>query len=190
MRLIAGLGNPGLAYRKTRHNAGFMALDRLAQKHGITTSRTKFRARFGEGNIGQENVILTKPQTYMNLSGASIKGFLDFYRIPVEELIVVHDDMDMNLGRIRIKEGGGDGGHKGIRSIIQSARSGKFCRIKIGIGRPQEGEEAQEYVLRPFSKAEEPLLAETLSRTVEAIEVILLEGVQQAMNRFNSPFRS
>jgi len=190
VRLIAGLGNPGLAYRRTRHNAGFMAIDRVAQKYGMSISRSKFRTRFSEGNIGQERVVLIKPWAYMNLSGGPIKDFLDFYHLPIEQLIVIHDDMDMNFGRIRIKEGGGDGGHKGIRSIIRSMGSGEFCRVKIGIGRPLEAEEAQGYVLHPFNSAEESLLADTLSRVVEAIETILSDGVQQAMNRFNSPARS
>lgn len=185
MRFIVGLGNPGLAYRVTRHNVGFMVIDRLARKHGISISRRRSRARCGEGEIDSEHVVLIKPQTYMNLSGLSIKDLLYDYNCSLKDLIVIHDDLDLNFGWIRIRKRGGHGGHKGVQSIIQTMRRSDFVRLKVGIGRPGGTIDVRDYVLHPFEREEKVHLGRILSRAVEAIETILLEGVEGAMNAFN-----
>ncbi|NIQ40239.1 MAG: aminoacyl-tRNA hydrolase [Proteobacteria bacterium] len=185
MRFIVGLGNPGLAYRVTRHNVGFMVVDRLARKHGISLSRIRFRARFGEGEIAGERAVLFKPQTYVNLSGFPVKDLLRFYEGSLDRLIVVHDDLDLNFGRIRIVKKGGHGGHKGVESILETLRRSDFTRLKIGIGRPQDSMDVKDYVLRPFDKKQKAYLGEILLRAVESVEAILLDGVERAMNVFN-----
>lgn len=185
MRFIVGLGNPGLAYRVTRHNIGFMVIDRLARKRKISISKRRFKARYGEGDIGGERVILLKPQTYVNLSGFSIKGLLSHYRGSLKHLVVIHDDLDLNFGRIRITQGGGHGGHKGVQSIMESLGGADFIRLKIGIGRPREAMDVRAYVLQPFENVERTYLSGIVSRAVEAVETVLTEGVEKAMNVFN-----
>lgn len=185
MRFIVGLGNPGLAYRVTRHNVGFMVVDRLARKHGISLSRRRFRARFGEGEVPGERAILFKPQTYVNLSGFPVRDLLRFYEGSLDHLIVVHDDLDLNFGRIRIVKRGGHGGHKGVESILETLGGSDFIRLKIGIGRPRGSTDVKDYVLQPFDKKEKAYLGEILLRAVESVEAILLEGVERAMTVFN-----
>ena len=185
MRFIVGLGNPGLVYRVTRHNVGFMVIGRLARKHGIPISRRRFRARFGEGEIRGKRVVLIKPHTYMNLSGPPIKGFLGDYGCSLKDLIVIHDDLDLSFGTIRIRRGGGHGGHRGIQAIIRTLGGSDFVRLKVGIGRPRETLDVTDYVLHPFEKDERAHLDSILSRAVEAAETIVLEGVERAMNAFN-----
>jgi len=186
VRFIVGLGNPGLAYRGTRHNVGFMVIDRLARKHGIPISRRRFRARCGEGKIGREQVVLIRPQTYMNLSGLSVKGFLDDHESSLKDLIVIHDDIDMDFGRIRIRKRGGHGGHKGVQSIIQTTGGTDFIRLKVGVGRPGGVLDVTEYVLYPFKREERVQLGRILSGALEAVEMILLEGVEGAIRCFNA----
>jgi PTH1 family peptidyl-tRNA hydrolase len=185
VRFIVGLGNPGLAYRVTRHNLGFMVIDRLARKHGISLSTRKFRTRFGEGKIVSAQVVLIKPQTYMNLSGLCVQKLLSYYDDTLKNLIVIHDDLDLSMGSIRIRRKGGHGGHKGVQSIIQSLGGRDFVRIKVGIGRPRSCVDVTDYVLHPFEGEERTRLGSVLSRAVEAVEVILLEGVDRAMSAFN-----
>jgi len=185
VRFIVGLGNPGLAYRVTRHNVGFMVIDRLARKHGIPLSTRKFRARLGEGKIVSAQVVLIKPQTYMNLSGLCVQKLLSYYDDSLKNLIVIHDDLDLSMGSIRIRRKGGHGGHKGVQSIIQSLGGRDFVRIKVGIGRPRSGVDVTDYVLHPFEGEERTRLGSVLSRAVEAVEVILLEGVDRAMSAFS-----
>ncbi len=186
MRFIVGLGNPGLAYRGTRHNIGFMVVDRLARKRKISISKRRFKARYGEGDIGGERVILLKPQTYVNLSGLSIKSLLSHYSGSLKHIIVIHDDLDLSFGRIRITQSGGHGGHKGVQSIMESLGGADFVRLKIGIGRPREAMDVRDYVLEPFENVERTYLNGILSRTVEAVETVLMEGVEKAMNVFNA----
>jgi len=185
VRFIVGLGNPGLAYRFTRHNLGFMVIDRLARKRGISLSKRRFRARYGEGEIGSERVILFKPQTYVNLSGSSIRDLLFSYRGSLSRLIAIHDDLDLSFGRIRITRGGGHGGHRGVQSILESLGRSDFVRLKIGIGRPGEGIDPKDYVLETFIGEEREQLTTILSWAVDGVETILLRGVERAMNRFN-----
>jgi PTH1 family peptidyl-tRNA hydrolase len=186
VRFIVGLGNPGLAYRVTRHNVGFLVIDRLVRKHGIPLSRRRFRARYGEGRIRDEQIVLIKPRTYMNLSGLPIKDLLAIYDASRKDLIVIHDDLDVNFGWLRIRRRGGHGGHKGVQSIIQTTGGSDFVRLKVGIGRPKGGApDATAYVLHPFERGEKACLGSILSTAVEAVETIVLEGVEKAMNVFN-----
>ncbi len=186
VRFIVGLGNPGLAYRVTRHNLGFMVIDRLARKHGISLSTRKFKARFGKGKIVGEQVVLVKPQTYMNLSGLCVQSLLSYHEDSLKNLIVIHDDLDLSMGLIRIRRGGGHGGHKGVQSIIQALGGGDFVRVKVGIGRPKSCVDVTDYVLHPFEGEERMGLGGILSGAVEAVEAILREGVERAMSAINA----
>lgn len=185
MKIIAGLGNPGDQYRMTRHNMGFLVLDALAEDAGIAVQKKKFEALLGDGRIGNERVLLVKPQTFMNLSGQSIRQAADFYQKTPEEIIVVHDDLDLPFGTVRIKVGGGDGGHKGIRSLMDHL-GGAFTRVRLGIGKPSFKDDTEHYVLQPFPKADLETLAEVVRKACEAVREILDSGVRPAMNRFNT----
>lgn len=185
MKIIAGLGNPGDPYRMTRHNMGFLVLDALAEDAGIAVQKKKFEALLGDGRIGNERVLLVKPQTFMNLSGQSIRQAADFYQKTPEEIIVVHDDLDLPFGTVRIKVGGGDGGHKGIRSLMDHL-GGAFTRVRLGIGKPSFKDDTEHYVLQPFPKADLETLAEVVRKACEAVREILDSGVRPAMNRFNT----
>ena len=185
MKIIAGLGNPGDPYRMTRHNMGFLVLDALAEDAGIAVQKKKFEALLGDGRIGNERVLLVKPQTFMNLSGQSIRQAADFYQKTPEEIIVVHDDLDLPFGTVRIKVGGGDGGHKGIRSLMDHL-GGAFTRVRLGIGKPSFKDDTEHYVLQTFPKADLETLAEVVRKACEAVREILDSGVRPAMNRFNT----
>jgi PTH1 family peptidyl-tRNA hydrolase len=163
-----------------------MVIDHVARKHGILFSKRRFRARYGEGTICSEQVVLIKPFTYMNRSGLPIKLFLDAYDSSPRELILVHDDLDLDFGSIRIKKRGGHGGHKGVQSVIESMGSSDFVRLKVGIGHPRGALDVTDHVLHHFEKEERAQLAKILSRAVEAMEAILTEGVDRAMNAFNT----
>lgn len=185
MYIIAGLGNPGPRYEFTRHNTGFLAVDYLAQKHRIKINRAKYKALVGEGMIGGEKVLLIKPQTYMNLSGNSVKDALDGNRISLQNLIVIYDDMDLEVGRIRIKPKGGAGTHNGMKSIIYQLETEEFPRIRIGIGECPHGIDAAEYVLGEFTPEEQEVIAKTLEKAANAVETIIVEGIGAAMNKYN-----
>ncbi len=181
--LIVGLGNPGEEYRLTRHNIGFLVLERLAKRKGVSLKEKTGEALWGRG----EGIILAKPMTYMNRSGEAVKVLVRYWEVPLERLLVVHDDIDLPFGRLRIKRGGGHGGHKGVHSIIASLQDDRFPRLKLGIGRPSQKEEVVNYVLGNFTPAEEEALPAYLEKAVEAIETLLSEGIEEAMNRFNPP---
>jgi len=185
MKLIIGLGNPGIKYVNTRHNVGFAVIDILAAEIGASSFSSKHNALLSEGKIGNEKVVLLKPQTYMNLSGQAVIAAALYYKIAPSEIIVIHDDLDLPLGRLRIKKGGGHGGHNGLKSIFQCLGTQDFLRVKIGIGRPPAQIEVADYVLSCFSKEDSALIAQTLVKAVEAIKVIVNENVDVAMNRFN-----
>ena len=186
MKLILGLGNPGRGYHWTRHNVGFLLLDGLAKKHGIEVSRRGMQSLYGRGRIGTEEVILAKPQTFMNLSGEAAQRLLQFFKIPPENLIVLHDDLDLPMGKPRIRVRGGHGGHKGIRSIVEALGSDGFVRFKMGIGRPaRPGQDPADFVLEPLGEGEKEEFQKMLEENLEALEVLLLEGPQAAMNRFH-----
>ena len=186
MYLIAGLGNPDKKYEATRHNIGFETIDLLAHLTGIKLNKTKHKAVLGDGVIGGEKVIIAKPQTYMNLSGESIRDIVNFYKIPVENVIIVCDDINIETGRIRIRPKGSDGGHNGLKSIIYQLASDAFVRIRMGVGAPKhEDYNLADYVLGKFSKEEIELLTPVAKKVTEAIELIITSGVERAMNKFN-----
>lgn len=185
MKIIAGLGNPGDQYRMTRHNMGFLVVDALADDAGIAIHKRKFEALLGDGRIGTERVLLVKPQSFMNLSGSCIRQVIDFYQKTAEDLIVVHDDLDLPFGTVRIKVGGGDGGHKGVRSVMDHLGGGAFTRVRLGIGKPPFKEDTEHYVLQTFPKADLETLAGVIRTAGEAVREILEEGARPAMNRFN-----
>lgn len=184
MKILVGLGNPGAHYHWTRHNIGFQVVDRLAEKNHISISHTRFQARYGKGLIRTQSVILVKPLTFMNLSGLAVSKVADFYKAGLDDLIVIHDDLDLSFGILRIKRRGGDGGHQGVRSIIESVGDHNFLRLKVGIGKPCRGTEAADYVLGSFDGVEQPQLEEVLSRAAECVGVMISEGVEAAMNRY------
>jgi PTH1 family peptidyl-tRNA hydrolase len=186
VKLILGLGNPGRGYHWTRHNVGFLLLDGLANKHRIEVTRRGMKSYYGRGRIGSEEVILAKPQTFMNLSGEAARRLLQFFKIPTENLVVLHDDLDLPWGRLRIRVRGSHGGHKGIESIIETLADDGFIRFKIGIGRPgRPGQDPADFVLEPLVGGEREEFKKMVEGCVEALEVLILEGPQKAMNLFH-----
>jgi PTH1 family peptidyl-tRNA hydrolase len=185
MKAVFGLGNPGTGYEKTRHNIGRMVVASWARDAGIKIGGRRFEARTGTGRMGDEPVIAVLPQTYMNLSGRSVLRVTSYYKLGPGDILVVYDDMDLGLGRIRIRPGGGDGGHRGIRSIIEELGSPDFTRLRIGIGRPPEDDDTIDFVLTPFSDQEREIIDETIHRAHTALVTILTHGVEFAMNEFN-----
>ncbi len=173
MKVIVGLGNVGNNYKKTRHNVGFMVVDQFSKKHHIPVKDVKYKAAFGKGIIQNVDVLIIKPLTFMNLSGAAAKKFFNKYSVELEDLLVVHDDIDLSLGKVKKKTGGGDAGHLGIRSIIQSFGSRDFSRIRVGIGRPEDNSDISDWVLNPFSKEEKVILKESIEVAVQEIENFL-----------------
>ncbi|MGH7207543.1 MAG: aminoacyl-tRNA hydrolase [Nitrospiraceae bacterium] len=184
MRLIVGLGNPDERYTFSRHNIGAQVLKRAAARWSIDL-RPRQGARSGRGRVGSAEVALSASLTWMNQTGPAVKALLADLALSPEDLVVIHDDLDLELGRLRIKRDGGSGGHNGILSILTALETNEFVRLKIGIGRPAPGQDAAEYVLSPFLPEEFPLLDESLDRAVVALECLLAEGVTVAMNRFN-----
>ena len=186
MKIIAGLGNPGEKYKNTLHNTGFKVIDKLSSAYGISLARNaKIPADAGKGKIGSEDVLLLKPATFMNESGKAIKYLLNYYRISVSDLIVIYDDLDLDAGRIRIREKGSSAGHRGISSIIGSVNSQDFPRIRIGIGRPLPGRDAVEYVLKVPGKDKNKIIENAVLKAAEAIAAIIKEGIAAAMSAYN-----
>ncbi len=186
MFIIAGLGNPTKEYERTRHNVGFDVIDRLSEKYNIAVDAKKHRALIGKGMIAGRKVILAKPQTYMNLSGESLRSMADYYKIdPQEELLVIYDDISLDVGQLRIREKGSAGGHNGIKNIIANLGTQVFPRIKIGVGEKPRGYDLANYVLGHFSKAERELMEEGYGRAVQAVEMIVSGETAEAMNEFN-----
>lgn len=186
MFIIAGLGNPGLSYEGTRHNAGFAVIDALADKYHISVDGRKARAYIGKGIIGGSKVILAKPQTYMNLSGESLRGLTDYYKIDVErELLVIYDDISLSPGQIRIRKKGSAGGHNGIKNIIVHLGTQVFPRIKMGVGEKPREFDLADHVLSRFSKEEQKQMEEGCEKAVSAVELILEGEIEAAMNEYN-----
>lgn len=183
--MIVGLGNPGKGYEMTRHNLGFLVMDQLAQETGVSLKQRKFNSLLRRGKVGGEQVILMKPFTYMNLSGEAVKKAYDYFHVSLKDLIVVHDDLDLDYGKFKIKTGGGDAGHKGIRSIIDHLGEDKFVRVRIGIGRPEKGEDVIDYVLDPLNESERSHLPEILDQACLLIQTVIKSGVDAAMNTFH-----
>ena len=186
MFLIVGLGNPGREYEKTRHNVGFAVIDALADKYNISVADRKSRAFCGKGTIGGQKVLLAKPQTYMNLSGESIRSLADYYKIDVEtELLVIFDDVSLDVGTLRIRKKGSAGGHNGIKNIIANLGTDTFERIKVGVGEKPKGYDLADYVLGHFTKAEQALMEEGYQNAISAVERIVQGEIDAAMNQFN-----
>ena len=186
MKLVVGLGNPGRAYRWTRHNMGFGLVERFAKEMGIDLSRRGFLSVYGRGKIGNEEVILAKPQTFMNLSGEAVRRLLHFFKVPPENLVILHDDLDLPFGKIRIRLRGGHGGHQGVKSIVEALGNDGFVRLKIGIGRPADrSQDPADYVLEPLSGGEKEEFKAAVERALEALEVLFREGPQAAMDKFH-----
>ena len=190
-RLIVGLGNPGQGYSGNRHNVGFMAVAYIAKSFGMHFDKRKGEARIAEGNINDVPVVLARPQTYMNASGKAVSTLLGKYKLTFDDLIVIHDDLDLPVGRIRIRKGGSSGGHKGIQSIIENVGSPEFLRVRVGIGRPT-GEASRErengvidYVLGDFSREERTIIEDSIPRVAEAVTSIIVDGFEKAMSKFN-----
>jgi PTH1 family peptidyl-tRNA hydrolase len=188
--MIVGLGNPGKGFSTHRHNVGFKVVQALARAHDLAFSRRKGKARIAEGQIGGRSVLLAKPQTFMNLSGRAVGRLSRVYQIPAERILVVYDDLDLPLGRLRLRREGGSGGHQGMRSIIASLGTQEFPRLRIGIGRPPGRMDPAHYVLQPFDRDQRPLVAEVLPQAQAAIECWLAEGIVTAMDRFNRPLQT
>jgi PTH1 family peptidyl-tRNA hydrolase len=186
VKWIVGLGNPGRQYESTRHNIGFMVIDRLAQRWNITIGQEKHRSLIGEGwTPGGEKVALIKPMTYMNLSGEAVRSFMDYRKAALEDLLVIYDDLDTPFGKLRLRYQGSSGGHNGIRSIIQHAGTERFNRIRVGISRPPAGVDVAHYVLSPFSKDERMSLDELLDKACDAAEAAVAGPFEKAMAKFN-----
>ena len=186
MYLIVGLGNPTAKYEKTRHNAGFDVIDAIADKYGIELNLRKGKAFCGTGYIEGQKVMLAKPQTYMNLSGDSVSALVNFYKLdPMEDLIVVFDDISLAPGNLRIRKKGSAGGHNGIKDIIAKTGTDQFARVKVGVGEKPAGWDLADYVLGRFPAEEEPTIRTALEQTVKACETILTDSVEAAMNQFN-----
>jgi len=188
--LIVGLGNPGREYAAHRHNVGFQVVDALAHGHKLAFSGRKGLARVAQGEIGGQAVILAKPQTFMNLSGKSVGRLSRSLGVPPERILVIYDDLDLPLGRLRLRAEGSSGGHKGIRSIIDVLGTQAFPRLRVGIDRPPGRMDPMDYVLKPFDRDQKPFLAEAVARAAAAVECWLAEGIIAAMDRFNGPATS
>jgi len=183
--LIVGLGNPGAKYEKTKHNVGFRAVDELARRFNLSFGKLERKAISADGVIREKRVLLAKPQTFMNLSGESVRSLIDFYKITPEKLIVLHDDMDIPLGTLRLRKTGSAGGQNGIKSIIQHLGTQDFNRVRIGISRPPGRMDAAAYVLEPFKGDDDILAAQMIDRAADAVETWLKEGIDLAMTRHN-----
>jgi len=183
--IVVGLGNPGPRYDNTRHNVGFDTIDMLSCKYGIKVSKLKHKALIGDGKIEGKKVILVKPQTFMNLSGESVRDILDWYKIPIKNLIIIYDDIDLEPGKIRVRPKGSSGTHNGMRSVIYQIQSEDFPRIRIGIGKAPEGWDLADYVLSKFNADDRKVISESICKAADAVVTIIKSGVETAMNKFN-----
>lgn len=189
--LVVGLGNPGGEYRQNRHNVGFMVVDQLLEHSTDMAwqSSRRFSAQLAKGSVKQIPMVLLKPQTFMNLSGQSVVAVAHFYDVPPERIVAIHDDADLPLGRLKLKRGGSDGGHRGVRSMAQLLGSADFHRLRCGIGRPEVGN-IIDFVLSDFSQQEKDVVLHLVERGMEAVLCLVQQGLKEAMNRFNGPGKS
>ncbi len=185
MKLICGLGNPGRSYARHRHNIGFKVIDELAVRSNIPVTKRAFGAKIGSGSVAGEAAVLAKPQTFMNLSGTVVSPLKGYYKCSLEDLIVVHDDIDLDVGRLKITKGSGHGGHNGVRSIIEEIGSPDFYRIRVGVGRPPEGIDPADYVLHPFSKDESVELGSLVAKAADAVEDLIIKGMAFAQQKYH-----
>ena len=183
--MVVGLGNPGAGYEASRHNVGFRAVEALADRAGITLGRRRYRSLFARGSLHGEELLLVKPLTFMNDSGSAVVAWQQALGLEPVRIIVIHDDLDLPTSQLRVKAGGGHGGHKGVRSIFEALGSADFLRIKVGIGRPRYGSDPVEHVLGPFEEAERDEMKMAVEQAAEAVEVLLQDGLEAAMNRYN-----
>lgn len=186
MFVIVGLGNPGKDYTNTRHNVGFDTIDLLAKRNNISINKIKFKSVYGEGTIGSEKVLLVKPQTYMNNSGMTVRDIYNFYKVPIENIIIIVDDIDIDFSRVRIKGRGSAGSHNGLKSIIQLIGKDDFPRVKIGIGSKRENQDLANFVLSRFSKDEREIIESSILTAAESVETIIKYSLTRAMNEFNT----
>lgn len=186
MKLIVGLGNPGRRYRGTRHNVGALVLARLAERAGIRVNEDEGFAEVGRGTIGGYRVLLARPHTYMNVSGEAVRDLRRRHRLRPEDILVIVDDIDLPLGRLRLRAGGSAGGHNGLRSVIEALGTTAFPRLRVGIGRPPDGVDPADYVLTRFTADEEQVLQGAVERAADAVTVAMTDGLPAAMNRFNA----
>ncbi len=185
--LVVGLGNPGPDYAGTRHNVGVLVVDELAERaRGRFAKHKRAHAQVAEERLQGHRAVLAKPSSYMNESGGPVKGLLDFYKVPMEQLVVIHDELDIPFTTLRLKLGGGDNGHNGLKSIRRSTGSGEFYRVRVGIGRPPGRQDPAEFVLKPWSSVERKELPLLVSDAADAVELLLHEGLERAQNRFNT----
>ena len=185
LRMVVGLGNPGKKYEDTRHNAGFLVADKIAQDFNISLNKTKFDTIFGRGFIEEADVLLVKPMAFMNRSGPPLQNMAHYFRIPGKDMLIIHDDIDLAFGRLKIKEKGGHGGHNGIRSIMDAFGGGDFARLRIGVGRSEAGESVTNHVLGRFSDDKAEMVARVIAIARDAVVTILGEGMKVGMNEFN-----
>lgn len=183
--LVLGLGNPGSQYAGNRHNVGFMVLDVLAARAGSRFKSHKTRAEVAETRLVGERAVLAKPRSYMNTSGGPAAGLRDFFKAPVERIIVVHDELDLGFGMLRVKQGGGDNGHNGLKSLRRSLGSGEFFRVRLGVGRPPGRQDPADFVLRDFTAAERKELGVQIERAADAVEGLIRDGLAATQNAFN-----
>lgn len=185
MNIVVGLGNPDEKYKNTYHNIGFAVVDKLAEKLGISVSQNKYKALVGEGMLGGEKLLIVKPQTYMNLSGECVSEILKFYKVPPENLVVVYDDIDIKLGKIKIRPSGSAGTHNGMRNIISLINTENFVRVRVGTDKPQQGIGLADYVLMKLKTEEKTVMDEAIENASKAIIEIVKNGCQKAMNLYN-----
>ena len=188
VNLIAGLGNPGAEYTNTRHNVGYMVIGHWAKSLGVRLSGRRFHSTNIQTKYHDKDIILLRPRTYMNRSGKAVKACVDFYGLGPEDILVVHDDIDLTLGRVKMVRDGGPGGHKGVRSLIQGLGTRAFCRVKVGVGRPPTGENVEDYVLGTFRAGEKDIVQEVIKGAVRACELFVSNGVEAAMNKINCQY--
>ena len=186
LKLIVGLGNPGQEYRDTRHNVGFKVVDQLAERHRITAWNEKFGGLEAKTRFDDQSVILAKPLSFMNLSGNAVQTFSAFYKIDASDILVIVDDVELPLGRLRAKPGGGAGGHNGLKSVIQSLGTDEFPRLRVGVGRGNAGKNLSNFVLGRFDEDEREIISAAVSRAADATEVFVMQGIGPAMNIFNA----
>ncbi len=185
MKVIIGLGNPGKQYEKTRHNAGFMVIDKLSEEENINVKTSKFKALIGDGIIENVRVILMKPQTYMNLSGDAVREIMKFYNLDISDIIVISDDISLDVGKIRLRSKGSAGGHNGLKSIIAQAGSDGFARVKVGVGDKKAGQDLANHVLGDIPKSLEEDFKVSIARSADAIRDILKNDITYSMNKYN-----
>jgi PTH1 family peptidyl-tRNA hydrolase len=190
VHLVVGLGNPGKTYQLTRHNVGFMVVDQLAEIHAIKVTRARFHSLWGRGVIARHQVALSKPQTFMNRSGQAVAALMDYFKLSAQELLVVHDDLDVDFGRTKLVRGGGTGGHRGVQSIHETLKETRYVRLKVGIGRPRYNESTEQYVLRPWYEDQRNQVADIVEAAVAAVTAILSEGLAKAMTVVNAKHAS